>query len=90
MASGASGTFRAAVDLHLVETSVRQRTLQAGAAPDAHWHERVADLPPGCPFNPRCPRVQDVCREIRPPLVEHEIGHRWACHFPIGVEGRPA
>ncbi|MFI1333818.1 ABC transporter ATP-binding protein [Streptomyces sp. NPDC020845] len=27
-----------------------------------------ADLPPGCPFTPRCPRAQDICRTERPPL----------------------
>ena len=39
-------------------------------------------IPPGCPFNPRCSYVQDVCRhEPRPPLLA--VGKdRWsACHF---------
>ncbi|GAA1137105.1 ABC transporter ATP-binding protein [Streptomyces javensis] len=27
-------------------------------------------LPPGCPFHPRCPRAQEVCRVERPPLYE--------------------
>ncbi|MER7789290.1 ABC transporter ATP-binding protein [Streptomyces sp. NPDC097640] len=45
-----------------------------------------ADLPPGCPFTPRCPRAQDVCRTERPPLYEvtygdGPVGRASACHF---------
>jgi len=39
-------------------------------------------LPPGCPFEPRCPRAKPECRESRPPLVEHAVGHWWACWNP--------
>ena len=45
-------------------------------------------IPPGCPFNPRCPRAQDVCRTDRPPLYEVTDdagrplpGRGSACHF---------
>jgi oligopeptide/dipeptide ABC transporter ATP-binding protein len=37
--------------------------------------------PPGCPFHPRCPRAEDVCRAELPPLVEIHPGHRAACHL---------
>ncbi|NUS84058.1 MAG: ABC transporter ATP-binding protein [Streptomyces sp.] len=45
-----------------------------------------ADLPPGCPFTPRCPRAQDICRTERPPLYEvtygdGPVGRASACHF---------
>ncbi|MCB2147470.1 MAG: ABC transporter ATP-binding protein [Deltaproteobacteria bacterium] len=36
-------------------------------------------LPPGCPFNPRCPRVGDICRQQLPELRELAPGHRVAC-----------
>jgi oligopeptide/dipeptide ABC transporter ATP-binding protein len=36
-------------------------------------------LPPGCPFNPRCPRVGDICRQQLPELREVAPGHRVAC-----------
>jgi oligopeptide/dipeptide ABC transporter ATP-binding protein len=36
----------------------------------------------GCPFAPRCPRAQDLCRTDRPPLTGN--GHAFACHFPLG------
>jgi len=48
----------------------------AGRPPD------LAALPAGCPFAPRCPRAQDMCREAAPPLEEGSPGHRWACWFP--------
>jgi peptide/nickel transport system ATP-binding protein len=41
----------------------------------------LANLPPGCPFAPRCPLVIDVCRAEEPPLVT--VGHSAqlaACH----------
>ncbi|MFE3825143.1 ABC transporter ATP-binding protein [Streptomyces sp. NPDC059092] len=50
-------------------------------------------IPPGCAFNPRCPRARDVCRTEVPPLYEvmdeggvtEEGGaageRRSACHF---------
>ena len=51
-------------------------------------------LPAGCPFHPRCPRVEAVCRETRPPLapVTGSDGHAAACHFRDAVEkmGAPA
>ena len=30
---------------------------------------RLNSIPPGCPFNPRCPRVFDRCRVERPDLL---------------------
>ncbi|ARH93013.1 MULTISPECIES: ABC transporter ATP-binding protein [Streptomyces] len=38
-------------------------------------------IPPGCPFNPRCPLAQDVCRSELPPLYEVGPGRSSACHF---------
>ncbi|MFI1799795.1 ABC transporter ATP-binding protein [Streptomyces sp. NPDC020379] len=38
-------------------------------------------IPPGCPFNPRCPRAQDICRTDRPPLFTVAPGRTSACHF---------
>jgi NADH dehydrogenase [ubiquinone] 1 alpha subcomplex assembly factor 7 len=39
--------FRAALALHLVETSPRLRAAQAALLPDAVWHDRIEALPPG-------------------------------------------
>ena len=38
-------------------------------------------MPAGCPFHPRCPRVQDICRSDHPELRE-AAPQRWSrCHF---------
>jgi oligopeptide/dipeptide ABC transporter ATP-binding protein len=39
----------------------------------------LADLPAGCAFADRCPRVQDVCRSHKPELEEKRPGHWVAC-----------
>jgi len=38
--------------------------------------------PKACRFNPRCPRAQDVCRDVDPPLEEKKPLQLAACHFP--------
>ena len=40
-----------------------------------------ANPPTGCPFHPRCPYAQAVCKEEMPPLNEYRPGHFAACHF---------
>jgi oligopeptide/dipeptide ABC transporter ATP-binding protein len=39
------------------------------------------DVPPGCPFHPRCPAATDHCRAVVPPLAP-ESGALAACHYP--------
>ena len=39
--------FRSALRLHLVETSPTLRAAQAALLPDAAWHERFEEVPPG-------------------------------------------
>jgi oligopeptide transport system ATP-binding protein len=41
----------------------------------------VAHLPPGCPFSPRCEKVQEVCRQEYPPFIEINENHFSLCHF---------
>jgi len=36
-------------------------------------------LPPGCPFAPRCPHVQDKCRHERPPMFTVNGSHGSKC-----------
>lgn len=38
-----------------------------------------ANMPPGCPFAPRCPRRQAICDTAVPPLVQTEPGGFAAC-----------
>jgi len=39
----------------------------------------LLDLPSGCPFNPRCPLVGDICRRQKPELREAAPGHWVSC-----------
>jgi oligopeptide/dipeptide ABC transporter ATP-binding protein len=39
----------------------------------------LLNLPSGCPFNPRCPLVGDICRRREPELREAAPGHWAAC-----------
>lgn len=39
------------------------------------------DLPKGCPFNTRCPRVGKKCYEEKPELIEISPGHFVSCHY---------
>ncbi|MGI5339837.1 ABC transporter ATP-binding protein [Streptomyces sp. CA-181903] len=41
----------------------------------------LVNIPPGCPFHPRCPRARDICRTDRPPLFPVAPGRSSACHF---------
>lgn len=38
------------------------------------------NLPPGCFFNPRCPRKIDICLNVFPELAIREENHYVACH----------
>jgi oligopeptide/dipeptide ABC transporter ATP-binding protein len=49
----------------------------------------MAVIPSGCPFAPRCPAVQEDCREQAPLLRQHEPGRWWACWHPLGKETAP-
>jgi oligopeptide/dipeptide ABC transporter ATP-binding protein len=41
----------------------------------------LINLPPGCPFSPRCPLVEPQCEQTEPELVATEQqGHTAACH----------
>jgi oligopeptide transport system ATP-binding protein len=39
----------------------------------------VIDLPPCCPFHPRCHKVMDICRTQYPPTTDLGNGHEVAC-----------
>lgn len=39
------------------------------------------DIPPGCPFHPRCPLARERCVTDIPPSREVSSGRRSACHY---------
>jgi oligopeptide/dipeptide ABC transporter ATP-binding protein len=49
----------------------------------------MLNLPPGCPFRPRCPMHQDICSEVEPDLLPvNASSHVSACHFSDQLEGK--
>jgi oligopeptide/dipeptide ABC transporter ATP-binding protein len=54
----------------------------AGQPPD------LRELPPGCPFAPRCPYARPECVEVSMELLDVGPGHLSAC--PFVLEGSPA
>jgi peptide/nickel transport system ATP-binding protein len=71
---------------HLKRTT--GKTAVRGELPSA------VDPPSGCRFRTRCPKAQDLCAEIEPPLSDFGNGHVAACHFPletpVGLAGAAA
>ncbi|TCK26531.1 peptide/nickel transport system ATP-binding protein [Pseudonocardia endophytica] len=55
-----------------------------GAPPSAQ------NMPPGCPFSPRCPLSTDVCETDEPELTDVGDGQRAACHHSSQVSGAAA
>jgi peptide/nickel transport system ATP-binding protein len=50
----------------------------------------LVNLPPGCPFAPRCPLADDDCLSAEPGLLEVGPGHWAACIHTDRVAGRSA
>ncbi len=69
-----------------------QALLKAVPRPDNPRGERLSaiggqppnlvNLPPGCPFAPRCPKVQPRCRQELPPLEVKGTDQKAACFYP--------
>jgi len=63
---------------------------------DEEWLEPITgappsliNLPPGCPFHPRCFLARERCRQEIPPLAPVEgSAHQSACHFSEELIGR--
>jgi oligopeptide transport system ATP-binding protein len=53
----------------------RKRIILTGEVPSP------ANPPPGCNFCTRCPKVMDICKTVKPALLEVEAGRMVACHL---------
>ena len=59
----------------------RQQLVEIGGQPPD-----LAQLPPGCPFAPRCAKRQPICLEAYPPTVTIEPGHVAQCYAAVPVD----
>lgn len=58
-----------------VRAARRNRIILKGDVPSP------ANPPQGCNFCTRCPKVMDICRSVKPDLIEVEPGRQVACHL---------
>jgi oligopeptide/dipeptide ABC transporter ATP-binding protein len=59
----------------------RQQLVEIGGQPPD-----LAQLPPGCPFAPRCVKRQPVCLEAYPPTVTIQSGHIAQCYAAVPID----
>jgi len=57
--------------------AARKRQVPGGDVPSP------TNPPPACRFHPRCPKMQDLCKEEEPLLAPKDGGSLAACHFPL-------
>jgi oligopeptide/dipeptide ABC transporter ATP-binding protein len=65
----------AAIPIPRVRPGKTERRLLSGDVPSP------VELPPGCSFHPRCPRVMDRCRKEQPRSLPLPGGGEVACHL---------
>ena len=46
------------------------------------------EMPAGCSFHPRCPKVMDICRSLAPATVNITGVHGVSCHLFVNMDGR--
>ena len=72
------------VDAPIVDPSHTRLTAIEGRPPD------LLHPPAGCPFARRCPYAQERCHREKPPLVQAEPGHWYACWYPLTAADPPS
>jgi peptide/nickel transport system ATP-binding protein len=63
-----------------VLAAARRREVPPGDVPSP------TNPPQACRFHPRCPKAQDVCAQVEPPLEAKGRSTIAACHFPLSQE----
>jgi oligopeptide/dipeptide ABC transporter ATP-binding protein len=59
----------------------RQQLVEIGGQPPD-----LAQLPPGCPFAPRCAKRQPICLEAYPPTITIQPGHIAQCYAAVPID----
>jgi oligopeptide/dipeptide ABC transporter ATP-binding protein len=59
----------------------RQQLVEIGGQPPD-----LAQLPPGCPFAPRCVKRQPICLEAYPPTITIQSGHIAQCYAAVPID----
>ena len=59
----------------------RQQLAEIGGQPPD-----LAQLPPGCPFAPRCAKRQPICLEAYPPTITIQPGHIAQCYAAVPID----
>ena len=75
-------TFGLMGSIPVIRHDVERLTQIDGAMP------RLTNIPPGCAFNPRCPKVFEYCRVARPDLID--VGATRAACWLFAEERRPS
>jgi peptide/nickel transport system ATP-binding protein/oligopeptide transport system ATP-binding protein len=75
-----TGALLSAVPVADPSLPVRERRLLSGDVPSP------ANPPKACRFHTRCPKAQELCSQVEPPLEDKGTGTRAACHFPLSRE----
>jgi ABC-type oligopeptide transport system ATPase subunit len=65
----------------------RRRPQPAAAVPAAEVVPATVAVEPagGCPYHPRCPLAEEICRSVPPELTELGAGHLVACHVAVSA-----
>ncbi len=69
------GLMRSVPRLRVASGEVQRLEAIPGTVPGL-W-----EVPPGCPFHPRCGYAEEICRREFPSVREVAHGHTVACHF---------
>jgi peptide/nickel transport system ATP-binding protein len=72
-----TGALLSAVPIPKAEPDTDNRVVLGGDVPTP------VNPPRACRFHTRCWKMQEICREVEPPLEEKEPLHLAACHFPL-------
>jgi peptide/nickel transport system ATP-binding protein len=72
----------------LLQSISRMDTEEDRLTPITGQPPSLINLPPGCPFSPRCPYVMDICTVEHPDLLSPDGKHFSRCHLPLSEKER--